>query len=111
MTDIPTILGEIAAERQRQIDVEGWTLDHDDEHSDGELAKAAGCYALHAGGRRDFVHAPSRLGNVTQPRGWPWCQTWWKPKGPRHDLIRAAALIVAEIERLDRAAASLARGR
>jgi len=29
---------------------------------------------------------------------------WWKPKGPRRDLIRAAALIVAEIERIDRRA-------
>lgn len=30
---------------------------------------------------------------------------WWKPGAPRRMLIKAAALIVAEIERLDRAAA------
>jgi hypothetical protein len=27
---------------------------------------------------------------------------WWKPKDRRRDLVRAAALIIAEIERLDR---------
>ena len=31
-----------------------------------------------------------------------WSKDWWKPKDKRRDLIRAAALIVAEIERLDR---------
>ena len=36
-------------------------------------------------------------------RMWPgWAWSWWKPKNRRHDLIRAAALIVAEIERIDR---------
>jgi len=32
-----------------------------------------------------------------------WAREWWKPKDRRRDLIRAAALIVAEIERLDHA--------
>lgn len=37
---------------------------------------------------------------------WPlsWAKSWLKPKDRRRDLIRAAALIIAEIERLDRAA-------
>ena len=39
----------IAAERQRQIEAEGWTPGHDDTHDRGELARAAACYALHAG--------------------------------------------------------------
>ena len=34
---------------------------------------------------------------------WPWAASWWKPKNRRRDLVRAAALIVAEIERIDRA--------
>ena len=33
MTDIPTILDEIAAERRRQIDSEGWSQEHDDADS------------------------------------------------------------------------------
>lgn len=36
---------------------------------------------------------------------WPWALEWWKPKDNRRNLIRAAALVIAEIERLDRAAA------
>lgn len=35
---------------------------------------------------------------------WPWQRKWWKPKDPRRDLVRAGALIIAEIERIDRAA-------
>ncbi|MEB3421767.1 hypothetical protein VK682_24660 [Salipiger manganoxidans] len=35
---------------------------------------------------------------------WPWDRKWWKPTTPRRDLVKAGALIVAEIERLDRAA-------
>jgi hypothetical protein len=38
-------LGEIAAERRRQIEVEGWTHAHDDGHDDGSLAAAAACHA------------------------------------------------------------------
>lgn len=34
---------------------------------------------------------------------WPWNGRWWKPTNRRRDLIKAGALIVAEIERLDRA--------
>lgn len=79
------VIDEIAAERQRQIDEEGWTPEHDDTHAQGEMASAAACYCL---------------GTL---RYWPWAPAWWKPKGRRRDLIRAAALIVAEIERLDRA--------
>ncbi|BCR41623.1 hypothetical protein KHAB170019_24460 [Acinetobacter baumannii] len=33
---------------------------------------------------------------------WPFADTFWKPKSPRQDLVRAAALLIAEIERLDR---------
>jgi hypothetical protein len=38
---------------------------------------------------------------------WPssWSRTWWKPSGGRRDLVKACALMVAEIERRDRAQA------
>jgi hypothetical protein len=35
----------IAEERQRQIEVEGWTSEHDEQHIFGELSGAASCYA------------------------------------------------------------------
>ena len=95
------VVSEIAAERSRQIEAEGWTHLHDDEHKFGELAAAAGVYALHAG-LKQCPGYPKMVSEIV--RLWPWPADGWKPKNPRRDLIRAAALIVAEIERLDRAA-------
>ena len=91
-----TVIDEIAAERQRQVQKEGWSIKHDDTHTRGELALAAACYAKEAA-------LPAVL-PLTTKNGtlWPWSLEWWKPKTPRRDLIRAAALIIAEIERLDR---------
>lgn len=92
------ILDEIAAERARQIADEGWTLEHDDKHASGELAGAAACYALNG-----IAHWAARQ---AVEMFWPWNREWWKPKDRRRDLVRAAALIVAEIERIDRASPS-----
>ncbi|WP_373400076.1 hypothetical protein V8V91_10940 [Algoriphagus halophilus] len=36
----------IAEERQRQIEKEGWTSEHDAKHKNGELAHAAATYAM-----------------------------------------------------------------
>lgn len=83
---------DVLAERQRQIEKEGWTPEHDDEHSNGELADAAACYAGTLSSRW-----------VTPPTGWPWGEKWWKPSTDRRRmLIKAGALILAEIERLNR---------
>jgi len=92
-------LNDIAAERKRQIEVEGWTPEHDDEHSGGEMGMAAACYA---------DPSPSKWGAGGVPIAWPWKSNWWKPRDRRRDLVRAGALIVAEIERLDRAEAAKA---
>ncbi|AMM23203.1 hypothetical protein [Variovorax sp. PAMC 28711] len=83
---------DVLAERQRQIMSEGWTPEHDDAHDGGTLAVAAAYYALN-----DVSHT---YGSVS----WPWASEWLKDKGPRRNLVRAGALIIAEIERLDRAA-------
>lgn len=98
-------LDDVAAERRRQIEVEGWTTAHDDDHRKGELADAAACYAATV---RTF-QAFERVGRNYEPFTlyvdlWPWSPGSWNPKDRRRDLVRAAALIVAEIERLDRAA-------
>jgi hypothetical protein len=86
-------LTDVAAERKRQRAVEGWTTEHDDTHISGEMARAAICYADPLNEGRDYP-----------PVKWPWSPGWWKPKDRRRDLVRAAALITAEIERLDRRA-------
>jgi hypothetical protein len=106
---------EIAAERTRQVSAEGWTEAHDDEHGDRSMAAAAGCYVTHYVGRSwvfDEQGGVATYQNEKAPWEWPssWCSTWWKPKNPRRDLVRAAALIVAEIERIDRAAIQSAKG-
>lgn len=89
----PAMLAVIA-ERYRQIDVEGWTTEHDDRHEPGDMATAGACYAECAG-----VNAEE---NKTPPAGWPWSDHWWKPQNFRRDLVRAGALIIAELERHDR---------
>lgn len=100
---------DMLAERRRQVEAEGWTPKHDDEHDKGEMARAAACYALHAGScfawRADaYQSAKPHEGNpAAQNSLWPWDMKWWKPKDPRRDLVRAGALILAELERLDRA--------
>lgn len=106
-TNAPTMgkaLADVWNERARQISVEGWTPKHDDEHDAGEMATAAACYAEMATYRDEARKAFPRGGNVLRDR-WPWGMDSWKPKDRRSDLVRAGALIVAEIERLDRAAA------
>lgn len=107
-----SVVDEIIDERNRQIKSERWTLTHDDAHSDGSLADAAACYALakpELSIRSEYEYAPRGecqhpVAYPDIPRLWPrsWHCRWWKPKDRRRDLIRAAALIVAEIERLDR---------
>ncbi len=94
-----SVLNDIQAERERQVNEEGWTSHHDDVHQNGELASAAACYA-NPKPRMRRHHTPTGLTKI--PEQWPWHRSWWKPKDRRRDLIRAAALIVAEIERLDR---------
>lgn len=80
------VVGEIAIERLRQITVEGWDHGHDDEHDEGALADAAAFYA-----------SVKNIGSL-----WPWDPMYIKNHPRRRQLVIAAALLVAEIERMDR---------
>lgn len=95
---------DVAAERRRHVEVEGWTPEHDDEHGDGSMARAAASYAYVAGiseRERTYVSGIFTLSNNRIIRDiWPWAQRWWKPKDRYTDLKRAAALCIAEMERL-----------
>ena len=93
-------VADIAAERQRQIDSEGCSPEYDDKYATGEMALAAACYALSAG---NHEAAPVALEEAMFDC-WPWSRSWWKPTSSRRDLVKAGALIVAEIERIDRQA-------
>lgn len=125
----------IATERQRQIDVEGWTPEHDTAHDTLDLIQAAECYVEAAKAmysqregnlRRSLRGVPAEkaepyiqrtladpLGtyygrgddgqvnpSTTNPR-WPWAREDWKPdENPIRNLVKAGALIAAEIDRL-----------
>ncbi|MVA91580.1 hypothetical protein GOZ80_06040 [Agrobacterium vitis] len=90
---------DVIAERLRQVSEEGWTPYHDDnEHDDGDLAAAAASYAVNAANNLS-PHGP---GDNECPEFWSFMPGWWKPKSPREDLVRAGALILAEIEKIDR---------
>lgn len=86
----PAIL-DVIAERQRQKAVEGWTSEHDDKYGKSQLLWASSCYVLNT------IQPFNRI-----PMDWPWAPEWWKPTNPRRDMVKAGALILAEIERIDR---------
>ncbi|MER0550534.1 hypothetical protein AAA536_20060 [Pseudomonas aeruginosa] len=98
---VPHAWLDVQAERRRQITAEGWTPEHDDEHSHGQMARAAACYAL-AGSSAPNDGTAALLVSLA----WPWDEQWWKPSTARRDLVKACALALAEIERLDRATAT-----
>jgi len=100
----PVAARDVLKERLRQINQEGWTPEHDDTYESGEIAGAAACYARHVNAR-GWVYKgnPSSYQLETEPNNWPWDPEWWKPVSPRRDLVRAGALILAEIDRIDRA--------
>ena len=95
----PTGAELIAEERRRQMSVEGWTPDHDAKHRGKQLAKAACSYLIsHCDPDEDAC------GDLSESRptwDWPWAMKWWKPsKEPVRNLVKAGALIAAEIDRL-----------
>lgn len=98
----------IAEERLRQIEEEGYDKKHDDNHAAGQLAMAAVAYAIPM---TDLI-----------PNAWPWDAEEFKKEaegfitpspggdkdraewiyGRTDDLVKAGALIAAEIDRLGR---------
>lgn len=86
-----------ADERNRVRAKEGFSEQHDDAHTGGELADAAACYAM----------APLTVdGGYSEVRRqmWPWEPSWWKPTptNRKREIEKAGALLLAEWDRLDR---------
>lgn len=85
----------VLAERRRQIEAEGYSPDHDDDHTAGELAQAAADLCVDG---TDF--------RVVDPDGdemLGWGLTEAHRSDRRRQLVIAGALVLAEIERIDRA--------
>lgn len=121
----------IAEERKRQIEVEGWTIEHDAEHKMFEMSAAAACYVARNVSKElerinhtnqsplaefkiydfgevglmvnDGDRGDRRLRKAGWRNGWPWDYKWWKPSDdPIKNLVKAGALIAAEIDRLQK---------
>lgn len=91
------------AERFRQIEQEGWSPSHDDQHDPGELALAGAAYAQIAKVHLTHPHETLEWDRAFwMPNYWPWALEWWKPTGFRRDLVKACALVIAEGEKFDR---------
>lgn len=98
----------IAEERTRQIEVEGFHPERDQNYFDDQLSLAAACYAIPEQ-EREYIDTPEG-GEV--PEFWPWDEKWWKPSYDPHyekmssvegrirELAKAGALIAADIDRL-----------
>lgn len=80
---------EIASERRRQIQGEGYTPEVDERYVSGELALAAAAYTL-------------GISDGRPPSIWPWGAAAWKPSTRERDLVKAGALILAELCRIKR---------
>jgi hypothetical protein len=97
----------IAAERKRQVEEEGWSPEHDDSHTLGELALAAALYAIpydaEVNGER-LIEQDDHIGlDIALEIA---CRWKIKPHADKRRRMEiAGALIAAEIDRLDRVAA------
>lgn len=76
---------DVLLERQSQQSEFGFDEEHDACNNKGELVQAATCY----------------LSNNDEY--WPigWHNRWWKPRDYRKNLVKAATLLLAEIDRID----------
>lgn len=109
-SDAVEVLGGVDAaarlvrdERIRQICAEHWTPEHDDQHTDGQLADAAGAYAVAAtNDLKPDGTLDEHYGTDSGRLLWPWQREGFKPRSHRHNLVRAGALILAELERIER---------
>jgi hypothetical protein len=96
-----TGIERIATERKRQVEEEGFDMQHDSEMPLGNMARAAVCYAI----PEKFRQLSVKDGETRIPLFdaiWPWTMVCWKPAPDNRirELEKAGALIAAEIDRL-----------
>jgi len=103
----------IELERERQINEEGWTSEHDEEHWHEEMAMAAAAYAFPSDTVITEISVDSKwVKRIYRDSLFPfpfWQKKWWKPckdasktetENRIRELVKAGALIAAEIDRL-----------
>lgn len=92
MQKIKESIALIISERERQISVEGYDCNHDDAHVDGELASAAIAHLIEAGTYTTAGHKGSDY--------WPWEDSYKPAASQLQNLVKAGALVAAEIDRV-----------
>lgn len=97
----------IANERNRQIKEKGYDAAHDDAHKAGELVAAAAVYIAAATGTDNERAMIRNESNYRALIGWPWRElpkigAGDTPKERLRCLVKAAALLSAEADRLQR---------
>lgn len=90
------VIREVTGERFDQV-ASGRDQAGDDQYKAHELARGVAALALAAD--------PDDERRSRAPWLWPWFKSW-KPRSHRENMVRAAAMAVAEIERIDREALS-----
>ena len=82
----------IAAERQRQIEEEGYTPEHDLFHEPNDFVEAAIAYLMVALGTSE----------TGQSLWWPWDKEYFKPSDNKiRNLEKVGALTAAAIDRIN----------
>lgn len=102
MTTMFTAADLVAAERRKQLN-KGYTPLHDDEHSNAQLARAGASYTITAIWQMFGVEGDELViaGQPAPELEWPWDHYDYHPdEAPINNLVKAAALIEAEIDRL-----------
>jgi hypothetical protein len=103
LQQFPGILAGLR-ERVRQVR-KGFTVKHDAEHRNAELAAAAALYACPDQLRLYEMNTAANSSHCLVPHGWPFEKDAWKPShfNRKRELEKAIAFAAAEWERLDRA--------
>ena len=93
----------IQEERNRQITSENYTSEHDDKYSGSHLSFAATSYCYYANNQPFDNKEDQQDINDECLIMWPWDNKYWKPSEDKvRNLVKAGALIAAEIDRLQR---------
>jgi len=86
-----------AKERQRQIEIEGYTPERDSHYSNDELFMAGCCYLA---SERTRAINKENYDPYIPPNGWPWSVESWKPSPDNRikELVKAGALFRADYD-------------
>ena len=88
-------LRDVIDERHRQKHVLNWSPEHDLGYKNHELVMAAMNYA------DPLAATPEHKETPPKAAFWPWSLDWWRPSSYRRNLIKAIALLLAELDRHD----------